>query len=240
MVQQDPVQRYNEIQHRIQFQSRLDYLRSKNIKLDEKAILDFGAGHCLLYDTLVNGKVKNIDYSAVETDKKLIKKLKGRGLRIREKIDDFISKKFDIITLFHILEHLKNPKDIIKTIFPYLKDGGHIFIEIPNEDNTWKKNFEPHLLFFNVNSVKKMLDLTGFKLISLDSCGRSLKRLQINKTKFKILKNKTSRALKKYGLIKTSNKSDSHLSEKYLTKSLEVNCYGPDRQWLRILAKKIQ
>ena len=38
-------------------------------------------------------------------------------------------KKFDLITAFHVIEHLKNPKEILKNINKFLNEDGLLIID---------------------------------------------------------------------------------------------------------------
>ena len=236
---ENPVQDYNKIQHQIQFKSRLDYLLVNNIKLEKKTILDFGAGHCLFFDMLIKNNIKNVDYNAVEADEELIRLMGKNGIRIKNNINEYGMKKFDMIILFHILEHLLNPIDLINELSNYLNQGGYIFIEIPNQDNVWKKNLEPHVLFFNISSLTKLLELSGFQIIVIDTCGESLSKLKMGKTRLKMLKNRFSRLLRDYKIVKENNEPNPIYSEGKIIKLLKVNDYGIDRQWIRAIAKKL-
>ena len=62
-----------------------------------------------------------------------------------------ISKKFDIITLFHILEHVPNPNTVIKKCRSLLRNDGILLLAVPNEILSWK------------TSLKKILNKTGVK-----------------------------------------------------------------------------
>ena len=44
-----------------------------------------------------------------------------------------IKKKFDIITLNKVIEHVKNPKALIAKSIKNLKNNGVIYIEVPDE-----------------------------------------------------------------------------------------------------------
>jgi len=44
-------------------------------------------------------------------------------------------KKFDVITLFHVLEHIKNPVKTLADLRTYLKADGTLIVEIPNADD---------------------------------------------------------------------------------------------------------
>jgi len=46
-----------------------------------------------------------------------------------------LREKFDIITSFHVFEHLVNPAGAIEKILGWLKDDGIIFLEVPNLEN---------------------------------------------------------------------------------------------------------
>jgi len=39
---------------------------------------------------------------------------------------------FDLITMFHVLEHMENPADTFRQLAPYIKVGGRLMNEVPN------------------------------------------------------------------------------------------------------------
>lgn len=83
---------------------------------------------------------KNIGWEAIGIDlnPSAVSFGKSRGLDLRNSSLDEISfpeNYFDAITLFDVLEHLSNPKDILEQSLKYLKKGGIIFIYVPNFDS---------------------------------------------------------------------------------------------------------
>jgi 2-polyprenyl-3-methyl-5-hydroxy-6-metoxy-1,4-benzoquinol methylase len=90
---------------------------------------------------------------------------------------------FDVIVFADILEHLKDPLEVLKTFKNYLTDEGYIIISVPNIAN-WKirlqllfGNFEyseygildnSHLRFFNEKSVRKLVNDAGFEISVFD------------------------------------------------------------------------
>jgi 2-polyprenyl-3-methyl-5-hydroxy-6-metoxy-1,4-benzoquinol methylase len=90
---------------------------------------------------------------------------------------------FDVIIFADILEHLKDPLEVLRTFKSYLNDEGYIIISVPNIAN-WKirlqlllGNFEyqeygildsGHLRFFNENSAKKLVNSAGFEISEFD------------------------------------------------------------------------
>lgn len=60
-------------------------------------------------------------------------------------------KKYDIIVISHVLEHLLNPIATIEEAYSMLKEDGLLYIEVPNSMNF----VEPHITFWNVESFLK-------------------------------------------------------------------------------------
>ena len=48
---------------------------------------------------------------------------------------DFNDAQFDVITIWHVLEHLPNPGEALRIISSRLKPGGIMVVAVPNEDN---------------------------------------------------------------------------------------------------------
>ncbi len=80
---------------------------------------------------------------------------------------------FDMVTLWHVLEHLKEPEKYIEKIHPLLVSGGNLVIEVPNY-LSWTRRFtgkfwlgldlEHHLFFFTPETLSELLKQKGFTL----------------------------------------------------------------------------
>ena len=89
-----------------------------------------------------------------------------------------IDKKFDIITMFHVLEHLPNQISILKLLKNKLKKNGKIIVEVPHAEDflilqnelrefkNWTFRTE-HLILHTHNSLRKYLSKAGFKKIDI-------------------------------------------------------------------------
>ena len=80
-----------------------------------------------------------------------------------------IKKKFDIITLNKVIEHVKNPKALIAKSMKNLKNNGVIYIEVPDEKakTGGKKReefFIDHLHVFSRKSLKMMAKKLNLKI----------------------------------------------------------------------------
>jgi SAM-dependent methyltransferase len=72
------------------------------------------------------------------------------GLRIRrgtvEELD-FGDRCFEVITLFHVLEHVREPKKLLLRCRELLSDGGILIVAVPNELRSWKVWIKSALTF---------------------------------------------------------------------------------------------
>lgn len=93
---------------------------------------------------------------------------------IYDNVSEIQNKKFDQITMWHVLEHTKNPKALLKRIKRMINKDGELFVALPNldsYDNTyygkyWAGYDAPrHLHHFNRNSFSFMCQRVGFEII---------------------------------------------------------------------------
>jgi len=153
---------------------------------------------------------------------------------------------YDLICSSHVFEHLAYPIAHLDAIKKALKEDGLLFLEIPNQyylnnfvgDNA-KKN--GHLYFYSMKAIKNLLLTNGFKIISLTTCGKSVKEVR-SKDKSKkylggnaILKRFQNKILKKFPQIMNKVNSIETTSRQD-----PFNTYwGNQRQqgqWIRVLA----
>ena len=96
---------------------------------------------------------------------------------IVEILDDVqrIKIKFDYITLFHVLEHIKDPVSILSTLSNMLNDNGKIIIEVPNsqealiclyESDAYRKfiYWSQHLYLFNEENLISLTEKSNLRL----------------------------------------------------------------------------
>lgn len=86
---------------------------------------------------------------------------------------NIFSNKFDVIVIQHVLEHIKNPKVILKDIRELLTENGILYIEVPNLETALKYNLEDfvpeHVSYFDKNSLRNILVGYEIDLIDLSS-----------------------------------------------------------------------
>ena len=84
-------------------------------------------------------------------------------------------KRFDLITMFHVLEHLENPVRDLSSLAGFLKPDGKLVIEVPNilyPDMSFTHKWHPgHLFSFTDQTLSMLLEKSGFKVISCHPIG---------------------------------------------------------------------
>lgn len=83
---------------------------------------------------------------------------------------------FDVITCFHVLEHLYQPLAVLKKVANWLKPGGIFFVMVPNIDSAGEHIFKTywyalelprHLHHFSPKSLNHVARLAGLQPVSL-------------------------------------------------------------------------
>lgn len=89
----------------------------------------------------------------------------------------FSNEYFDLVTMWHVLEHLLNPFESLQEIFRILKKNGLLVIAVPNfssfqarifRDKWYLLDIPRHLYQFEPRTLKKMLSIAGFKIIKIE------------------------------------------------------------------------
>lgn len=141
-------------------------------------MLDVGAGFGLFASILY--KLGNFQLETVEPYLKLHYLNKEKINFINHKItyQKFLAKaqkKFNLIFMIDILEHFKNPLNILKKTKQLLTDNGFLVIQTPNYKSLMAKicrqwswwMVEDHKVVFSPNSLKKILLTSGYQTIYL-------------------------------------------------------------------------
>lgn len=134
-------------------------------------LLEIGPGDGVLL-RLIRRKYSDISISAIEPSREHCQTLSEiPDVTIYEDYIENIQfkRKFDLVIMSHVLEHIEMPLQTIKYIYDnLLTDGGILYIDIPNQDyelqNTEVAIKAPvgHLYFFNGADMPDLLARVGF------------------------------------------------------------------------------
>ena len=119
---------------------RLDFV-SKNIKLENKQVLDIGCGGGILSESMddIGAFVTGIDMASDVIDiAKLHQKESGTNVNYQNiSTEELASTKqsfYDVITCMEMLEHVPSPNDIISSCSSLLKANGYVFFSTINRN----------------------------------------------------------------------------------------------------------
>ncbi|MCL5798227.1 MAG: class I SAM-dependent methyltransferase [Patescibacteria group bacterium] len=140
-------------------------------------LLDVGCSYGF-YSKAFNDQ--KFDVTGIDISKDAIKFAKNKIKNvILDNFDHhFFSNTYDAITMFDIIEHLKNPNKSLIKARKLLHQDGILIIQTPNVDsiiaklsgNKWFWLLTPeHLFLFNISSVKKLLENCGFRVLEIST-----------------------------------------------------------------------
>ena len=133
-----------------------------SFKLSSKSVLDFGAG---TGDFLKVCKNNNWEVLGIEPSLEARENAAKKGIYLKENLLDVGNKKFDVITLWHVLEHVENLKNTIKFLKGLFLPGGRIVVAVPNYKSYdaefykeyWAAYDVPrHLWHFSQKAIRKL------------------------------------------------------------------------------------
>tara|TARA_B100000212_G_scaffold342211_1_gene328236 strand:- start:3147 stop:3890 length:744 start_codon:yes stop_codon:yes gene_type:complete len=153
------------------------------------SVLDFGCGQGLLLKLLEN---YNYDLYGYDFSKELVE----IASQITNKSTIYnelpLDKKYDVIILSEVLEHLQDPLSILKVIKDKLNDNGYLIITVPNADRFNlgyflhdKHQFQPiYDVMYTFSEISLILKLASFRMIYWEGIGPIFLRYRKNKNLF--------------------------------------------------------
>jgi 2-polyprenyl-3-methyl-5-hydroxy-6-metoxy-1,4-benzoquinol methylase len=156
-------------------QRRIDMLESA---LVNKVVLDFGAG--------AGGFVRKAQSVAssvagVEPERR-VREHWGEAATLYESLENAGSG-YDLITAFHVIEHLPDPRTTLRELGARLKSGGRLVVEVPNSEDVLLTLYEndafqrftywsQHLYLFNVANLRSLATQAGLAAVSIQQYQR--------------------------------------------------------------------
>lgn len=146
------------------------YCVSKHKKI---AVLDIGCGSGNFLASLDKATYNAV---GIERDRKefLICKQKKLNVHCSDILtSNMLGKKFDVITMWHVIEHIQDPHKLLKRVNKLLKQDGVVIMTSPNCDSLGYKlakerwfHFDAprHLILYGKNGVEKLSLNNGFRI----------------------------------------------------------------------------
>ena len=143
---------------------------SKYVK-ESKRYLDFGCGTGALIHHL---NKNNWEACGVEPSEKA-RNFSSATDCLYSSLASLPQTNFDIIALWHVLEHLPDPTSSLKEFHTQLKQGGYLFLALPNfnsfDANYYKDYWAAydvprHLWHFSAQGITQLCDQCGLELVA--------------------------------------------------------------------------
>lgn len=155
---------------------KLDHIKSYH---KSGSLMDLGCGLGYFLD----GVVKDGTFEALGADISqdaidYVKNKFGYYVKNEAELNTINDHLFDVITQWHVLEHVHLLNERMQQLKRLLKSGGTMFIAVPNSDSWDAKHYKQfwdgydvprHLYHFNQKSFNMLMEKHGFKVVETKS-----------------------------------------------------------------------
>lgn len=156
-------------------QRRFEMLRAELVNSN---VLDFGCGAA---GFLVKARTLARDVVGVEPELR-VREFWADRLSVYPSLDN-VSGTYDLITAFHVVEHLSDPRGMLQTLATRLSGAGRIVVEVPSADDALLTLFDcdafqqftywsQHLFLFTAESLQRLATQAGLRVISVQQYQR--------------------------------------------------------------------
>ncbi|WP_035899884.1 class I SAM-dependent methyltransferase [Leeuwenhoekiella sp. MAR_2009_132] len=135
------------------------------------SLLDIGAG---TGDFLIEAKKRGWEVTGVEPSSVARKNALNKKLTLLENTSQLTTQKFDVITMWHVLEHVPHLQEQINWLERHLSEDGILVIAVPNFNSDDAKKYGKfwaawdvprHIHHFSRKSITTLFSNFGFELI---------------------------------------------------------------------------
>lgn len=144
-----------------------------NLNESKGSLLDIGAG---TGDFLLVAKDNGWKSVGIEPSEKARTIAKSKGVELKSGLSEFENHSFDVITMWHVLEHVPNLEEQIQELKRLVKPNGSIVIAVPNfksYDANYYKEFwaaydvPRHLWHFSKTAIEKLFAKEDLELVKI-------------------------------------------------------------------------
>jgi len=150
-------------------------------------LLDLGCGQG---DFLVEAAAAHWQPTGMKFSEAAVSLCRERGVEVVQgalAANALSGRRFDVVTAFEVLEHLRSPVDLLSEAFTLLERGGLMYLTTPNFNallrHLEREGFAPisypdHLCFFTPATLRQLAARHGFRVASLQTTGLDPWRLK--------------------------------------------------------------
>jgi 2-polyprenyl-3-methyl-5-hydroxy-6-metoxy-1,4-benzoquinol methylase len=144
-------------------------------KIAEGSVLDIGCGQGLFLKQFADRGWRAIGIEVSSSAAFYAREILGLDVLVgKQATRNLENDSFDIVCLWHVLEHVVQPRTLLREAHRVLKNDGKLLLSVPNfgslEARAGKKNWfhldvPRHLTHFTEDSLQTTLDATGWEVI---------------------------------------------------------------------------
>jgi 2-polyprenyl-3-methyl-5-hydroxy-6-metoxy-1,4-benzoquinol methylase len=149
---------------------------------EKKSILEIGAGTGDTLHSLLSVSNHEMNAFAIEWNSDMIVELRKNKINVlEESIEQLVEadRKFDVVLLFEVTEHLLSPLEVFRSIFDLLNPGGLLILTSPNaasievqflKDRSTSLDIE-HISVLTPQAIVFLATLSNFKILEMKTQG---------------------------------------------------------------------
>ncbi|HHT9112396.1 MAG TPA: class I SAM-dependent methyltransferase [Candidatus Wunengus sp. YC65] len=146
--------------------------------LINRKVLDFGCGAA---GFVSKSKSLATEVAGIEPERR-VREYWGDVLAIYDSLEN-VGTGYDLITAFHVIEHLQDPRTMLRELRERLNDGGRLVIEVPSSEDALLTLYDSdafqrftywsrHLFLFNVETLRNLARQAGLNVLSIQQFQR--------------------------------------------------------------------
>lgn len=154
---------------------RFDMLKSAIVNCK---LLDFGCGAA---GFVRKAQSLAAEVAGVEPERR-VREYFGDTITIYGDLED-AGRGYDLITAFHVIEHLPDPREMLRNLAARLKDRGRLVVEVPSAEDALLTLYDSeafqsftywsqHLFLFNAETLRILAAQAGLRVVSIQQLQR--------------------------------------------------------------------
>jgi ubiquinone/menaquinone biosynthesis C-methylase UbiE len=137
------------------------------------ALLDIGAG---TGDFVRNMRGHGWRTFGIEPNPAARRRASEKGIELHTGLADVDGQRFDVVTLWHVLEHLPDPEESIREFTRVLNAGGWLVLALPNFKSFDARHYKAHWAAYDVprhlwhysrEAIAPLFEPFGYRLVSV-------------------------------------------------------------------------
>jgi 2-polyprenyl-3-methyl-5-hydroxy-6-metoxy-1,4-benzoquinol methylase len=156
-------------------QRRIEMLKASMVNC---RLLDFGCGAA---GFLRKAQAIAVQVVGIEPERR-VREYWGDTIELYGSLE-YAGEGYDLITAFHVIEHLPDPRVKLKELAARLKGGGRLVIEVPSSEDILLTLYEneafqrftywsQHLYLFNGETLRRLAEQAGLRVVSIQQFQR--------------------------------------------------------------------